>query len=133
MNERLSDSEPTMAASSSTNKLTRQYRMAERIKRRIVECAKSMMVSMQVDKKWWAEATNMAVICDEQSPMCSPPCQQDYAHIDKSKRTKLDDKEFDGCCSPRRRPRVSRVDLTQRGSKSRALRRFRSGGLAIRQ
>lgn len=92
-----------------------QNGMAERMNRTLTERARSMLNHMQVEKKWWAEAMNTAVYVTNRVTCASWPTKtpfevcfgtkpdlshmrvfgaQGYAHIEKSKRLKLDKKAF---------------------------------------
>ena len=87
-----------------------QNGLAERINRTLTERARGMLSHMQVDKVWWAEAINTAVYVTNRVPCASQPSttpfelifgkkpdlsemcvfgSKGYAHVDKSKRTKL--------------------------------------------
>ncbi|KAI9915826.1 hypothetical protein PsorP6_007973 [Peronosclerospora sorghi] len=92
-----------------------QNGLAERMNRTITERAKVIIFHMNVDKRWWAEAMNTAVFITNRLPSAAytkkPPFQilfgqktdisgmcvfgaKGYAHIDKSKRVRLEKKAF---------------------------------------
>ena len=92
-----------------------QNGLAERMNRTLTKRARSMLYHMQVEKKWWTEAMNTAVYVTNQFTCASWPTKtpfevcfgnksdlshrkvfgsQGYAHVDKTKRLKLDKKEF---------------------------------------
>ena len=83
--------------------------------RTLTERARSMLNFMQVEKKWWAEAMNTAVYATNRVTCASWPNKtpyevcfgykpdlshmrvfgaKGYAHIEKTKRLKLDKKAF---------------------------------------
>ena len=92
-----------------------QNGLAERVNRTLTERVRSMLNHIQMEKKWWSEAMNTAVyvtnrvacafwptktpfeVCFENKPDLSHMKvfgAQDYAHIGKTKRLKLDKKTF---------------------------------------
>lgn len=92
-----------------------QNGVAERMNRTVVKMARAMMASKQVAKKWWAEAVSTAAYVANRLPNSANPAKSPYevcfgarpslselrvfgsagyAHIDKSKRQKLDPKSY---------------------------------------
>lgn len=95
--------------------LPQQNGLAERMNQKIMQRARSLINFIQVEKKWWTEAVNIAVCITNSVPCAAHPNKTPYeicfktkpnleylrvfgahdlAHIDTSKRKKLDTKVF---------------------------------------
>jgi hypothetical protein len=111
-----------------------QNGLAERMNRSIMEKARCMLYHQQVDKKHWAEAVDTAVYLVNRTPCAAWPTKtpfevcfgkqpdlsdlkvfgcKGFGHVDKSKRTKLDDKAFPCMCLSRLFHNIERIPCVE--------------------